>query len=430
MRKKELLKPPTTEELNHLRETENLYSSNLMRLQIDELQTEISVKQKIINQVDGWWDNFKNIINNLNTEQEILLSEIKPPRLDKKINKRSKFINALFENKTSLQCDKDFLVKFLAPTEPENCFIFGGYDLKCLVKSDIKLNININMPADCFNAKDYLNNRYFIKRHYYLVYILHNIKQNNLSSKCKLLYQDFEYLPYLQIELSEKVKVNVYVTVSENVFNLNRFLPDKNNIKYDFHDDFKDINVKDFGESGTPMHNSLIARDCTLHTNYKYMKSILSVKNIQDGIKLLLVWASQREFLSKGIRNFTDELLFYILAYLIKKKRITPHMSSYQVVRIFWSFIRDSKWNEELISLCDDVKLDTIDLYKKNYDLVVLDITGFFNIASFLHVEVYLKLKQEALLALDILDSNTFNSFSSLFLVKVPFTLQHDALVM
>ncbi|GJQ76288.1 hypothetical protein Trydic_g2017 [Trypoxylus dichotomus] len=206
------------------------------------------------------------------------------------------------------------------------------------------------------------------------------------------------------------------------------FLPDKNNIKYDCDDSFKDVVAKDFGEIGTPKHNSFIARDCTLHMNYEFMQSLLNVKNIQDGIKLLMLWLTQRQ-MNKGIGNFTTELTFYTVAYLVKRKKINCHMSSYQVLRIFWSFLKDTKWNEEPISLSDDVKIDTINMFKENYDIVFLDVSGTFNITSCLHLGIYLRLKQEAELALQILDGTSFSGFTSLFLMKIPFTLQYDALV-
>lgn len=427
-RKQELLKPPTTEELNRLRETENLYSSNLIRLQIEEILSEISVKQRHLDEIDLWWNTFLKVVSNIDDREKILLSEIKP-HTGKKLSKQSKFINELFDNKSNLPYDRDFQLRFL---HPESFTIFGEHQFKCLTNTDIQLNIDIKMPAECLGAKDYLNNRYFIKRHYYLLYILYSIRKKIPSLKIqKILYQDLDFFPFIQIspEFSDKIKINVFITPPGNFFNLSRFLPDKNNIKYDFDDKFEDINAKDFGMSGTPIHNSFMAKDCTLDANYQCFQELLNIKNIQEGIQLLKIWLTQRQF-NKGLGNFTNELMFYVVAYLAKKKKINSHMSSYQVVRIFWSFIKDSNWDQEPISLSDEVKIDTMEMFKASYDVVFLDVTGFFNITSFLHLGVYLRLKQEAQLALNILDGNKFNAFSSLFLIKVPFILQYDALIM
>lgn len=426
--KKELLKAPTTEELNQLRETENLYSSNLIRLQIEEVLAEISPKQKFLHQIEHWFNQFSSVIENLEDKNDILIGEINFPA-NEGSNKKDTFLNVLVENMTALKHDKDFIIKFI---HPESCSIFGEYQLQCLSKTDTQLNINVKIPAACFSTKDYLNNRYFIKRHYYLVYLLHSLKKKILASKIEILFYDnLKFCPFIQIqpEFSDKIKINVFASISENYFNLNRFLPDRNNVKYDFSSDFKDIAAKDFGEVGTPIYNSFIARDCTLQMNYDILQNLLNVKNIQDGIKLLILWLTQRQ-INKGTGNFVNELIFYTIAYLVKTKKINAHMSSYQVVRIFWSFLKDSKWNEEPISLSNDVKTNTINMFKENYDVVFLDISGSFNIASFLHLGVYCRLKQEAQLALQILDGDKFNAFSSLFLAKVPFILQYDALLL
>lgn len=52
------IKPPTTEELNKLRETENLFLSNMFRLQIDEMLKEVKPKQTTLDKIKEWFDKF------------------------------------------------------------------------------------------------------------------------------------------------------------------------------------------------------------------------------------------------------------------------------------------------------------------------------------------------------------------------------------
>lgn len=52
------IKPPTAEELNKLRETENLFLSNMFRLQIDEMLKEVKPKQSTIDKINEWFDMF------------------------------------------------------------------------------------------------------------------------------------------------------------------------------------------------------------------------------------------------------------------------------------------------------------------------------------------------------------------------------------
>lgn len=50
------IKPPTAEELNKLRETENLFLSNMFRLQIDEMLKEVKPKQATVDKINEWFN--------------------------------------------------------------------------------------------------------------------------------------------------------------------------------------------------------------------------------------------------------------------------------------------------------------------------------------------------------------------------------------
>lgn len=52
------IKPPTAEELNKLRETENLFLSNMFRLQIEEMLKEVKPKQAKLDKINEWFDKF------------------------------------------------------------------------------------------------------------------------------------------------------------------------------------------------------------------------------------------------------------------------------------------------------------------------------------------------------------------------------------
>lgn len=56
------IKPPTAEELNKLRETENLFLSNMFRLQIDEMLKEVKPKQSTLDKIKEWFDKLTIIL--------------------------------------------------------------------------------------------------------------------------------------------------------------------------------------------------------------------------------------------------------------------------------------------------------------------------------------------------------------------------------
>ena len=68
---KNLYKQPTTEELSQLRETENLFHSNLFRLQIEEILDAVRIKNKYKKLFETWLEEFKTQVKTINTTKEI-----------------------------------------------------------------------------------------------------------------------------------------------------------------------------------------------------------------------------------------------------------------------------------------------------------------------------------------------------------------------
>lgn len=56
------IKPPTAEELNKLRETENLFLSNMFRMQIDEMLKEVKPKQSTLEKIQEWFNKFSTAV--------------------------------------------------------------------------------------------------------------------------------------------------------------------------------------------------------------------------------------------------------------------------------------------------------------------------------------------------------------------------------
>nr|XP_033814077.1 nucleolar protein 6 [Geotrypetes seraphini] len=66
----ELYKPPTNEELNQLKETENLFHSSLLRMQIEELLTEVKLKEKRKKSIDGFLHDLNTLLSRIPETQE------------------------------------------------------------------------------------------------------------------------------------------------------------------------------------------------------------------------------------------------------------------------------------------------------------------------------------------------------------------------
>lgn len=71
-----LYKQPTAEELSQLRETENLFHSNLFRLQIEEVLNEVRLKDKYKALFEIWFGELKAVIESIEETDEIPVSNI------------------------------------------------------------------------------------------------------------------------------------------------------------------------------------------------------------------------------------------------------------------------------------------------------------------------------------------------------------------
>ncbi|XP_019866147.2 nucleolar protein 6 isoform X2 [Aethina tumida] len=422
--KKDLFKPPTVEELNELKQTENLFNNNLFRLQIKELITEIEIKNKRKKFINNWLEAFKDLINNIK-EYEGQLSNIKSHLKTK--NKTEKFLSQLANKYDNyIKTDQDVSLKFKKPKSVEP---FGNYENNCLAGPNLVYKVNLKMPHACFHIKDFLNNRYIVKRYYYLLYIAEEICSSNIISSISLInHEDNHLLPILNITPTDcdKVIIQIYATPEDEYFKAARSLPNQNNIRTDLFGHSQIENLENLKKSPTLLYNCTLGHDFTLSINTSFIKSVLNEQtNIQEGIKLLSVWINQRE-LNQGVGSFSESVLLYFIVYLTTKRKINNHMSSYQVVRNFWNFIASTDLHETPYSICDYVAPDVLNNFKDKYEVVLIDRSGCYNVLGFMNYEFYKKVKNECEMALKHLDDNRVNSFQTLFLTKLPFHLQYD----
>ncbi|GLV36428.1 Maternal transcript 89Ba [Carabus blaptoides fortunei] len=426
--RRELYKAPTVEELNQLRETEILFNSNLFRLQTDELLKEVAVKQKRKREIGTWLEKFETFLNNLpeHTDQkfsdfEACVGTLNTPKL-------KGVLKQIAKNKpNTLKSDQDASIKFLKPCSVNTV---GLYKINATIGPVLNIMLNVVMPKACFNEKDYLNGRYAVKRGLYLSYIASYLKNANMTNKiCYTHLNGNNLIPILQVT-SENVKnttFKILLTPEENIFKLSRFDPDKSNLRASYFNSLLDQNITETDNSVTPFYNSVVLNDLTLAVNDRFRQNLITdMKGATDGLILLTIWLRQRELID-GYGGFNDELLYSLVAYLANVNKINKHMSSYQVIRNVWTYLLQSTWDTEGVTMADD-KIN-LPVFHAHYDTVFVDRTGHYNLTSNLSLNVYLKVKYEAGLAINYLDESKMNSFQALFMTSMPFYIQYDAVI-
>lgn len=240
----------------------------------------------------------------------------------------------------------------------------------------------------------------------------------------------------------------------EESFKIERFAPEKSNVKQ-LMGATDDVQLKNDEHAPTPHYNSSILADLNGKFNEEYLANAIAENaNVRDALVLLEIWLRQR-CLDNGYGGMTRFIMAMFVAHLIQCNRISLSMNSYQIVRQVWInfgmskmattnnakwfhfcflFVGNTAWNEigKSVSIYE-AKFRTTqpapEEFHKYFDVVFIDPTGYYNICSNLSLDVYMHVRHESAVALQILDEEHSDSFRFLFASKFPLYLQVDHIV-
>lgn len=338
----EKVKAPTLEEINELKETRNLFHSNLFRLQIKEMLDEVKIKEKYTNYISSFLDQFKKFVKTIKDMPE-------KQDMDKlAFLKKSSIAVPLNLQALKVQQQKLFQFQFIKPTtEP---FLIGACNTNTLLGPRLQADICVLMPAECFQKENYLNLQYDQKRAYYLTYLTHKLLDSKVFPDINVNHLKFNYYnnnplkPVLEItppeaagkNISQKLTLRVFVAIEPNSFKLNRFVPWNSNIRASL---YAAEEESDCAPLATPSYNANVLFDLTMQQNQMVLKETFeNHKNFQEGFKLLKVWLRQRQ-LDVGFCGFNAHIMAMFIAYLVKQRKLHNNMSSYQVARNVWNHL-------------------------------------------------------------------------------------------
>lgn len=404
----ENVKPPTLEEIKELRDTQNLFHSNLFKLQVKEMLEELQLKSKFTSYIETWLESFKEAV-----------SEFEDSLLD----------TCHLEVPLTL-LKKPFNFQFLKPTSPPK--LIGAAATGTLLGPKIVVDVSLEMPAECFQRDDYLNLIYDQKRALYLATVASKLKELSGFAADQFAYnylRNNPLKPVLEITPAAKVgkhlSLCLYITAPAQVFKLSRFVPWNNNIRPSvFGDKWDDKQAL----PSTQHYNANVLFDLTLSQNQTLLHSAFAGRrNFQDGLLLLKVWLRQRE-LDVGYHGFGAHILAAYIIYLNQKRLLHQSSSSYQVARTVWNQLANSDWTQGITLAQQDPphpehQLSTLAGY---YDVCFMDTTGYYNLCANLPLAVYKAVCAEAKLAVELLNDVKVNSFSHIFMQKIPLYTRMD----
>lgn len=219
-----LHKPPTANELNHLKETENLFHSNLFRLQIEEMLKEIQLKQKHKNEITCWLNKFHDWVLKMEDSDEKY--ELVDQGWLKKLKMKPPVLQEPFKVKGTYQFKK-----------PSRIEMIGSYDTGISLGPKVSIDMLVEIPASFFQKQDYLDARYHRKRAFYLCDLAHHLQfLPELVESVYFVGDDGDNLkPCLEIipfgKINKCLTILVHLAPEKGSFKLSRFNPNKNNVR-------------------------------------------------------------------------------------------------------------------------------------------------------------------------------------------------------
>ncbi|KAF6211041.1 hypothetical protein GE061_014154 [Apolygus lucorum] len=409
--------PLTADELIYLKETENMFQSNVFRLQISELVNETKPKKTYKRHFNEWFENFTKFLDGLEETEEIEVK--KHIKLLKKGG--VKFPLALPGNAGEIKC------KF---SKPVKSLVVGSFQNGTSLGSPVTVDVVLVMPKQLFRKSDKFDQQYLVKRSSYLCHVAKELQKTDLitaDTSIEFTAKNGDALkPHLVLRPNEKSAKALTVVISAvaeaGTFKLTQFTPEKCNFTLASKDEL----------GSTPHYNATISEDLVLEANEELKKSMFETnQHLKEAAVLLGVWLRQRG-LSQGYGAFNMHIVCMYLAFMVKTRRINLSMNSNQIIRTFWLDIGKTDWTADGPSLAkespdSDVPAKT--LFHGHHEVVFVDVTGFHNLAFKMSWVTYSKVKKEASQAIHLLNKSDSSCFQALFLKSAPFLHQYDNVI-
>lgn len=369
------------------------------------------------------------------TLKEVKLRNKEKDFVGKWVSTLRKFLQKLpTEDLTHLLKSKDYPIKFKPMDEgrniqmtyqpPKDVAVYGSHSLDTNVGNKSFVDVFLTMPNEILKRTDYLNQTYVHKKALYLLHIAKKLEEKaTLGGSIKVVNLKNDPLKHAVMIEADDFNILINAIPCDDFFKLNRFVPQTNNIKF---------KTGDESVVPTPHYNFEVLYDCTIEKNQQiFTKEIGNHENVKSAIKLLKIWAHQRQF-DAGFHPFNGFIITCYVLHLLKLRKIYPTMSCYQIIRLFWNHFGHSKLDQAGFSLCQEKNLaaqPTIQEFHESYDLVMVDSTGYCNILSMMSADLYRRVRDDCLSAIQLLDNKSVNSFQQLFLTSIPFYIQYDQVV-
>ncbi|CAG8439197.1 12775_t:CDS:10, partial [Funneliformis mosseae] len=428
-----IYKAPTNEEIQGLKEISGLFKSNIFKLQIDELLSEVNLDYSATTRLENALHKLKQILENIKDKPELTITEITA--------------NMLKDHKVVIpfpdpQPPDDIKIRF-GFKKPSAFYIVGSYPLKtvALGRNGFNVDVAVILPQSLFQEKDCMNYRYFYKRSYYLAVLAASLQENKLGLNVNVEFETLDgdnRRPILILKPSRdhsdtdfsklNCVIRVLPSISPETFPLRRLSPSRNNVRP--HHDTNDPQISASNLPPTPQYNNAILSDMYyvkhLHDLYKQTKLCSA---FADACKLAKVWLNQRGFGgdedgSSGFNGFTWSMLTKYLLHAGGQnggKKLANGFSSYQLMKGTMDYLANHDFVNNPVFMDNSSKSNEFNenVFKDNFEVVCVDNYGTLNLFGRMSKTAIDQLQQEAILAMEYFNEPHVDRFEALFLKRV-----------
>ncbi|XP_035234780.1 nucleolar protein 6 [Anguilla anguilla] len=419
MTRGELYKPPTAEELNQLKEAENLFHCSLLKMQMEELLKEVALSERRKRLVDSFVLKVTELLHGVPESDEVELSDQSWLSEDVKV--------------PFLLVPKATKGKFhMAP--PASVSLIGSYPLGTCTKPRVSVDLAVTIPAGVLHPKDALNQRYPRKRALYLAGLAQHLSSSpDVGTMRYSCLHGNRLRPLLLLtppgKDSGSLTLRVHACPPPGFFKASRFHPQRNNVRADWYTGVAAPET-DLSDPPTPHYNSALLGDLLPRVHLQFLSAVSAqCAAFADGVALLKVWLRQRE-LDQGAGSFSGFVGSMLVAYLLTTHRVSNTMTAYQLLRNCLHFLASTDLTENGITLAKnpDSTAPSLSEFHSAFPVVFVDPSGHLNLCADVTANTYKQVQHEATLSLQFWDDPTLDGFQALLMTPKPLIRTYDHL--
>ncbi|DBA04390.1 TPA: hypothetical protein N0F65_009986 [Lagenidium giganteum] len=423
---------PSANELRllHAADPNNTYRSSFFRLQVDELLENVQHKpsakwttglQKTLFQV-------KNILEAIG-DQQVTQEALQAKGLCVRNRIKRKEIVLPFKKPSRMDVIGSFILKNMAFARKSASSEYGVFTV----------DIAVEMPAECFLPKDFMNYRYFDKRNLYLGVLAAEMQSHSqvfdkvhltgfrseFEKPIAVLHVNPTYLAEHYIK-ANSVQVRLIPVITPDVFKLVKLAPTRCNIRHD-----PSMTEEEMQNCTTPMYNNSILEDMMIRRHTKDLHAVLTENpQFAEACVLAKVWVCQRGF-HKTTDSLNGFLISMVLLYLWSKKRVNAQATSEQIFKVLIQFLASHDLEHEPLQLPPSdggvvLTSEGIQTFKKSFEVVFTDSSGRLNLFGRVTKSAWCEVQHAAKDSMKWIQNGTMEDFRMLFIKKNEFWTRYD----